>query len=200
MANWASTDYVIEGPSETLLKIKEAIQHPIKSADASDGYEGDILDTLGIKWKRRQPDGSGHYMRGFIEDVECIEFNPETDTTLSFYAEEAWGATDFHEVLEKGLPNIKVYFCVVEEGGEIYATNDKEGKYFPYRWHVEACFGGNYEYEEFFDEKSMCEWLSAETNGTVKSIQDANNYSSAYEESGDEDENYIWIHKYEVVD
>ena len=200
MANWASTDYVIEGPEETLLKIKEAIQHPIKSDGASDGYEGDILDTLGIKWQPRQSDGSVNYMRGFIQDTECIEFNPETDTTLSFYAEEAWGATDFHEVLEKGLPDVKVYFCVVEEGEELYATNDKEGKYFPYRWHLEACFDGNYEYEEFIDEKSMYKWLSAETNGRVKSTQDVEDFNSDYEDSGTEDENYIWIHKYEVVD
>ena len=200
MANWASTDYVIEGPKETLLKIKKAIQHPIKSPNASDGYAGDILDTLGIKWQPRQSDGSGNYMRGFIQDPKCIEFNPETDDILFFYAEEAWGATDFHEVLEKGLPDIKVYFCVVEEGCEVYATNDREGKYFSYRWHVEACFDGNYEYEEFIDEKSMYKWLSAETNGRIKSTQDVEDFNSDYEDSGTEDENYIWIHKYEVVD
>lgn len=28
MANWAFTDYVIEGPEETLNRLKETISHP----------------------------------------------------------------------------------------------------------------------------------------------------------------------------
>ena len=199
MANWASTDYVIEGPKETLKKIYDAIQHP-DTSEGDDGWEGGVLKALGITWKERQPDGSGYYMRGFIQDPECIEFNPETDDVLSFYAEEALGVTDFNEVLENAFPDIKVYYCVIEEGCEIYATNDKEGKYFTYRWHLEACFDGDYEYEDFTDEKSMCKWLSDKTKGRVKNRQDAEDFNSDYEDSDGADENYIWIHEYSVVD
>jgi hypothetical protein len=199
MANWASTDYVIEGPKETLLKIKEAIKHPVVAPNSSDGWEGNILNTLGIKWEE-QPDSEQYYMRGFIQDLESVEFNPETDSTLSFYAEEAWGATDFHEALEKGIPDIKVYYCVVEEGCEVYATNDKEGKYFAYRWNVDACLNGNYEYEDFITEEDMYKWLSRKTNGKVKDAQGVEEFNSNYDDSEDSDDNYIWVHKYDIVE
>lgn len=200
MANWASTDYVIEGPKETLKKIYEAIQHPIVKPGSEESWEGNVLNTLGIKWKTRQPDGSGYYMRGFIQDKECIEFDHEKDDTLSFYAEEAWGATDFNEALENAFPDIKVYYNVVEEDGEVYATNDKDGKYFPYRWHVEACFDGNYLYEDFTTAKAMYEWLSDNTDGRVKNAQDAEGFNSDYEDSEADEENYILIHKVEICE
>ena len=200
MANWASTDYVIEGPRETLKSIYDAIQHPVVKLDSDKGWEDNVLNTLDIEWKTRQPDGSGYYMRGFIQDKECIEFNPEKDDTLSFYAEEAWGVTDFNEVLENAFPDIKVYFNVIEEGCEIYATNDKDGKYFPYRWHVEACINGNYLYEDFTTEKAMCDWLSDNTGGRVKTVQDAEDFNSDYEDSEANEENFIYIHEFKVCE
>ena len=200
MANWASTDYTIEGPKETLLKIKEAIQHPVIAPDSDERWEGNILNTLGIEWENKKPDVPGYYMRGFIEDPECIEFNPETDDALTFYAEEAWGATDFHEALEKGIPGIKVYFSVIEEGGEVYATNDKEGKYYPYRWHVEACLDGDYQYDEFITDEDMFKWFSDITEGKIKNTEDVEAFNEKHEDSDSSDENYINIHEYAVVD
>jgi hypothetical protein len=200
MANWASTDYVIEGPRETLKKIYDAIQHPVVEPGSDEKWEGNVLNTLGIEWKTRQPDGSGYYMRGFIQDKECIEFNPEKDDTLSFYAEEAWGVTDFNEVLETTFPDIKVYFNVIEEGCEIYATNDKDGKYFPYRWHVEACINGNYLYEDFTAEKAMYDWLSDNTEGKVIDDESAEKFNNDYEKLGTEDDNYIFIHEFEICE
>ena len=76
MANWACTDYIIEGPDEILLKITEAIKHPVVTPGSDETWEGNVLNTLGIKWKGRQPDGSGYYMRGFIQDAEDIGFIP----------------------------------------------------------------------------------------------------------------------------
>ena len=197
MANMASVSYVIEGSKEALKRVYEAIQHPDNS-EGDEGWEGGVLKALGITWKDSQPDGSGYYMRGFIQDTESIEFYPDS-TTLSFWAEEAWGATDFHDILEKEIPGIKVYYCVVEEGCEVYATNDKEGKYFPYRWHVEAAFDNNYEYEDFIKDKDMYDWLSSKTDGRVKSLKDVEDFNSDYEDSGADDENYINIHKFEIV-
>ena len=52
-----------------------------------------------------------------ITDKDVYLFNPETNDTLSFYAEEAWGLTDFNEVLAEHFPDIKIYW-VVEESGE----------------------------------------------------------------------------------
>lgn len=44
---------------------------------------------------------------------------------------------------------MKVYFIVEEEGCEVYATNDTEGRYFDYRFVVSSCVDGDYDTEEF---------------------------------------------------
>ena len=195
MADWASVDYVIEGPKEELLRIKEAIQHPVITPNSSDVWEGDVLDTLDIGWEKGK-----HYMIGFILDTDLIEFNPDTNDTLTFYAEEAWGVTDFHKLLEEGIPGIKVYYCVVEENDGIYATNDKEGKYYSYRGNADICINNVYNYEEFTTEKSLYEWLDNKTNGEIKSAEDVEVFNAKHEEVGDDDKNYINIHAYSVIE
>ena len=199
MANWASTDYVIEGPKEILKKIYDAIQHP-DTSEGDNGWEGGVLKALGITWKERQSDGSGYYMRGFIQDPKSIEFNPETDKVLTFYAEEAWGATDFNEVLEKEFPDIKVYYNVIEEGEEIYATNDKEGKYFTDRFIVDTCIDGYYNSEYFVYESSIYKWLHEITDGKINCKEDMEKFNSSHEEAGDADENFISICEFEIVE
>ena len=199
MANWASTDYTIEGPKETLKKIYDAIQYP-DTSEGDDGWEGGVLKALGITWKERQPDGSGYYMRGFIQDPECIEFDPKTNDILSFYAEEAWGITDFYEVLMENFPDIKVYWSVEESGEEIYATNDKEGKYYRERFYVDTYIGNNYQSEYFQFESSMYKWLSDITDGKVKSKEDVEAFNDLHEELVDDDDNFIYIHEFKVIE
>ena len=119
MANWASVAYAIEGPEKTLEKIEQAIlQHEVKE-NSSDTWEGNVLYALGAKWTEREH-GVGDYMRGFIND-EPWWFN---DTTLRFSAEEAWGLTDFAEVLMRNFDDINVFWIVEEPGMVIYETND----------------------------------------------------------------------------
>ena len=150
MANWADTSYVIEGPIETLMKIEQAIlNHPVKEG-SDEQWEGNILEALGIKWEDRNVNPKeGLYMRGFINE-DTLEYS--RDTALHFSAMEAWGVTDFYKALMQGLPGIKVYWCTVEEGEEVFATNDTEGYHFPERFHVEICLDGEYSIEH-------CEWL-----------------------------------------
>lgn len=192
MANWAYTNYVIEGPKEILKKIHEAILHHDIEEGSSDDWEGNVLDTLGIQWERRQPDGSGYYMRGFIQE-DTIDFD-ETENLLSFDAEEAWGATDFNEVLEKGIPEIKVYYYVEEPDDEVFATNDREGKYFPDRYYVDTCVGGEYASEYFETEDEMYEWLSNSTDGKVDSPEKIEEFNDKADEEHSED----FIHIFEV--
>lgn len=196
MANWAYTNYVIEGDKETLNKIYNAIQHPALEEGESEGWEGGVLRALNIDWLPNQPDGSGYYMRGFI----CTDSVDLEDDVLTFDAEEAWGVTDFHEVLEKNIPGIKVFYSVEEEGEEVYATNDKEGKYFPDRYYVDTCIDGDYQSEYFNTEEAVYKWLGEITNGRIASENAVEIFNSNYEDSEASDENYINIHKFEIVD
>lgn len=196
MANWAYTNYVIEGPKETLKKIHEAILHHDIEEGSSDDWEGNVLNTLGIQWERRQPDGSGYYMRGFIQE-DTIDFD-ETENLLFFDAEEAWGATDFNKVLEKDIPGIKVYYHVEDPDDEIFATNDREGKYFTDRYYVDTCVDGEYASEYFETEDEMYEWLNNSTDGKVNSPEKIEEFNDRAEDKGLDD--YIHIFKIEIVD
>ena len=122
------------------------------------------------------------------------------DDVLTFDAEEAWGVTDFHKVLEKNIPGIKVFYSVEEEGEEVYATNDKEGKYFPDRYYIDTCINGDYQSEYFITEKAMYKWLSEITNGAVQAEKDVKDFNSYYEELAKDDECFINIHEFTVVD
>lgn len=193
MANWAFTSYAIEGPEEALLKIEHAILNPIDEGD--DGWEGAVLKALGLTWEERQSDGTGKYMRGFIDDKPWWD-----DGVLRFNAQEAWGATDFNEVLEENIPNIKVYYSVEEEDGEVYATNDAEGKYFPERYWVDACINSCYQSEYFPNKEQALDYINRISSGEVTTFEEAEAFSNKegkYENTDPDD--YISVHEFTVI-
>ena len=194
MANWACTTYVIEGPKDTLQRISDAIKNPITVEKSSKGWEGNVLNTFGIDFNC-EINGRPAYLRGFIDaDAEW-----EKDH-LKFYAEEAWGTTDFKEVLEKYFPDIKVYFVTTEESCGVFETNDKEGKYFPDRYYIDVCINGDYDIEYFAHEDEMYKYIKKLTDGKVCNVDDVNKFNEKHEEDGDEDENFILIHTCRIVD
>jgi hypothetical protein len=196
MANWASTSYAIEGPKKALQKIEQAILHHDVQENSDERWEGNVLIALGLTWEERNQ-GKGKYMRGFITDTEPW-YN--AGGALRFEAEEAWGVTDFNEVLEENFHNIKVFYVVEEPGEEIYATNDKEGKYFPNRYYVDTCIDGSYESEYFTTKEAALSWLSDITFGRVKTEEDIELFNADYEDSEEPDENFISFHEFEIIE
>ena len=193
MANWASTTYAVEGPKETLQKIEEAIlNHPI--AEGSDeNWEGNILKALDVDWEAITPNGKGLYMRGFIEK-DSVTY--DDNGALRFWAEEAWEATDFNKALESKFKDIKVYYSTEEPDGDVFATNDKEGKYFPDRFYADTCINDDYQMEYFTKETSMYEWLSKITDGKIKTKEDVDEFNGDVENIDD----FINIHEFVVVE
>ena len=185
MANWASTNYVIEGSKETLQKIEEAIVKAINTKD-NKYEEYKVCDILGVP-----------YELGVTSLGGLIEEEPWYDDSgsLHFYAEERWGLQDFNDLLEKKFPDIKIYWIVEEPGCEVYATNDKDGKYFPDRFYADTCINGIYQSEYFTTEEEMYKWLSENTNGKIKSLEDAENFN---ESPDTPKEDFISIHEFEV--
>lgn len=190
MPNWCTTDYVIEGPHETLKKINDAILHHEVEENSSSDWEGNVLKALGITWERI-PDEKGYYMKGFIQDSSFLD-----EDTLKFYAEEAWGITDFNLVLEKNFPDIKVYFNGEEPNMEVYLTNDKEGKYFPNRYFVDTCINRVYNSEYFKTKEKAYKWLSEISNNKVTNEEQVEAFNT---EPLDEDD-FIYIHEFAIVD
>ena len=191
MANWASTSYVIEGPEETLKRIDEAIKQSISNPpeNASEGWEGSILMTLGAD----KEDLDKSYLRGFVEESTINSPNE-----MQFYAEEAWGITDFYKILGKLLPDIKIYWIVESIEDEVFATNDKEGKHFNGRYIADAYIGNADYYEYFETEDSLYEWISKITNGKVNTPEKVEKFNDRAEDKGLDD--YIHIFKIEIVD
>lgn len=194
MANWAITDYVIEGPKDILQKIEKAIIYPT-SKEGSKGWEGNVLATLGINWTSNLKEKKSLYMKGFIKDKPALE-DKDGFSLLKFWAEEAWGATDFDEALKIGFPNIKVYYCTEESEDEVYATNDKEGKYFPMRFYVDTCIDNNYNSDYFIKEEKVYSWLSKITEDKIKSSEDVEKFNEDNENTDD----FINIYEFKIIE
>lgn len=188
MANIASVAYAIEGPKEILQKINEAIVVAVNNDDNRyELYKAAEYLKLPITDSTR--------LGGEIEEEPTWD---ENTGALRFWSEERWGLQDFNELLEAQFPDIKVYWIVEESGCEVYCTNDKEGKYFPERYWVDTAIDDIYNSEYFKTEEDVYKWLDKLTHGRVKSKEDVKEFNSDYEDSGAEDENFIYIHEFEV--
>ena len=191
MANWASVSYVIEGPISTLDLINGAIEHPNVKEGSDTGWEGNVLNTLGIDWDNPKRDEDTPYMRGFIQE------NPTYDNEkgiLHINAEEAWGLSDFSKVLSEAFPFLNIYWIVEEPGCEVYATNDKNGKYFNSRYYIDLCIDDRYESEYFRTRKDAYKWLSEITDGKVKCKKDIDRFNNNAEDEDD----YISMYKFNI--
>jgi hypothetical protein len=191
MANMASVAYAIEGTQESLLKIKEAINKAVNDKETKKYEEYFACLNLGFAEK---------FLENYRLGGEISEEVEIRDDVLRFWAEERWGLQDFEELLRLKFPDITVYWIVEECGMEIYCTNDKEGKYFSDKYWVDTAQDGVYQSEYFKTEEAMYKWLSEITNGRVKNKEDVEAFNSDYEDSCAEDENFIYIHEFEVVE
>lgn len=188
MANMASVAYAIEGPKKTLEEILGAII--LGMEDKHHWTEWSACRKLGFTEEELDDKRLG----GDIEETPCIE----ELGVLRLYAEERWGLQDFEELLRQKFPDIKVYWVVEESGYEVYCTNDKEGKYFPERYWVDTAQDDIYQSEYFKTEETMYKWLYEKYG--VKSEEEVEAWNADYEDSGTDDENFIYIHKFTVMD
>lgn len=186
----ASVAYAIEGSRDSLENIEAAIHYGLD--DKEHWTEWAACKHLGFSDEELE----GKRFRGEISDD--VEIN--SDGVLKFWAEERWGLQDFHILLKKKFPDITIYWSVEESGCAVYCTNDKEGKYFPERYYADVCIDGNYDSEYFPTEKALFEWLAKLTNNRVKSVEDIENFNADYEDSGNDDENFINVYEYDLSD
>lgn len=192
MANWASTSYRIEGSKENLEKVYNVIDEfmserrkPVQ-VDASNEWEGNIIRALGATDEQMK----NNYLRGFIEEYEM------DGDIIRIEAEEAWGTTDFRHVLAQLMPELTIYYIVEEPGCEVYATNDAEGKYFPERFYVDAYVNGDYQSEYFDTEEQAMTYVANLLGKQEVSKNELENWNECHEE----DDNFIYIHEFEIVE
>ena len=192
MANWASTSYRIEGSKGDLEKVYNVIDEfmserrkPIE-VNASSEWEGNIIRALGATDEQMK----NNYLRGFIEEYEM------DGDIIRIEAEEAWGTTDFRYVLAQLMPELTIYYIVEEPGCEVYATNDADGKYFPERFYVDAYVNGDYQSEYFDTEEQAMTYVANLLGKQEVSKNELENWNECHEE----DDNFIYIHEFEIVE
>ena len=186
MANMASVAYAIEGPQKDLEKILGAIIFGID--DVHHWAEWSACRKLGFSEEELDDKRLG----GELSDEPEI-----IDGVLKFWAEERWGLQDFEELLRQKFPDIKIYWVVEESGYEVYCTNDKEGKYFPERYWVDTAQDDIYQSEYFITEEDTWKWLNEKYG--VKSEEEVEAWNADYAATGDDCENFIYIHKFEFI-
>lgn len=186
MANIASVAYAIEGPQETLEKIKKAI---VDAMNSTDHYYEEYVACINLGYS---PIGLDECSLG----GEITEEPDLNDGVLRFWTEERWGLQDFHKLLKKLFPDIKVYWIVEEPGCEVYCTNDREGYYFRERYCVDTCIDGNYQSDYFTAEENVYRWLNEISKGRVKNLQD----TVEFNENAEDAEDFISIHEFTVME
>lgn len=191
MANWATTTYCIEGKREDLEELYNLCQafikkeRPVMQDGASEEWEDNIVLALGEEI-------DNYYIRGFIQEYELM------DGVLTINASEAWGATDFRHILRNHYPDMTIYYMVEEYGEDVFATNDAEGKYFPYHFSIDCCINGSTTMDEFETKEEALKWI-AEALGrdtiTMGGIKKWN-----LDRQAENSDDYICLYEYTITD
>jgi len=179
MPNWCNTDYKIEGDSQALERIKDAID------SASSVWQDEIVENLRVELS------IDYGLRGYLTSGPDIE-----DGVLHVTFDEAWGRSDFAEVLKEKFPSLRIYWMAEEPGSQIFETNDAEGKYYTDRFFVDAYIGEDYFAEYFEDAQDAWKYIASisecESEEDVESFNENRRLADS--------EEYIYIHEFEVIE
>lgn len=125
MPNWCKTKYVIKGSKEDVSNLNSIFQKLLsnetnKSGDFDKNWLGFVVSELNGDFNKIS-------CRGWFEGLKL------NDDTLKLTTYSAWSPCYalFDFIVQK-FPTIQYYFITKEPGCGLYATNDKEKKYFKY--------------------------------------------------------------------
>lgn len=190
MANWALTNYCIEGKPEDLQQLFNLCEEfctgkrPPMQKDADNSWEGNIVLALGEEIGE-------NYIRGFINEYSL------SDGVLRIDAAEAWGATNFRHILTRHYPGMKVYYIVEEGGDEVFATNDAEGKYFPYRFFLRYEINGDGGTEEFKTRREAMKYIANLFNRKSIKTSEVIEWNNAQVDA--DSDNCISLYEYKIT-
>jgi len=187
MANWCSTDFVIESENKELLQTICNAINDCASMDepiipkSSPNWVGNIFDVLGIDPKKAD--------RAFWSSAEIKDGN------LHFHEEGAWDRAEAIQVLDQhytdddGDSELGIYFISQEFGSDIFETNDEDGLYFKDRYIFDT--EDDTEYFSDFEKlnRAVKEFLNTESDfGSIEEMNDALDENS---EENDEQDGHV---------
>lgn len=186
MANWCFTNYVIEGDPNEVADLYRKLTNLLEQEDG-DYFEkhwlGNIAELFG-----KSPKEIG--CRGSFDSLEfidgCIHFNTET----------AWAdCSELWDFVCAQYKSVRHYYRAEEGGCCYYATNDKDGKYFPERYLLYISNDDNYYFEQL-DE--ALELASEKLGQELKTIAEVE--SAICKHNEDDPDDWMSFSEFEVVE
>ena len=141
-----------------------------------------LVEDLGVDFNSVQCRGSwdGPYMHG---------------ETMSFSTETAWyRCTEVEDLIRERYPSIQIYFICEEPGMCIYEKNSSE--HFPEDYVIDYEGGDVY----YFSEDEALEELSELFGVDFQNMDEALVLVEEHNDDADNENDNIWVHKFETVD
>ena len=165
MSNWCSTSYRIVGKKEEVADLYSKIQQlqnmeePLEPNGFGNLWLGCLVTILGGDWNKI-------YCRGHIIDYSL------DDGVLSIDTETAWSEMqEVRQFIQKVYPSLEIFYYEEEPGWVIYQTNDRDGRFFSFRYILDDLEGGDGP-EYYDDTDSLLEAASEIFGKELKSMAD----------------------------
>lgn len=183
MANCCDTEYTFLGEKENII----SLWTDIKNAFASNDRLHHIKETLLPDVKEDFP-SRGEIM--YVDDEIFVHDDGKADFSLA--TDTAWTAcNELMRAITKKY-SVEMFYYSEEPGFEIFETNDKDGRYFSYRYVVDSSVDGIEFYETFDEVADVIEDL---TGVKLKDISEAEEKLAPYNGL----DTFLLIHEIEVV-
>ena len=187
MPNWCSTRYVLcSDDNQELMDLYERMKRlremkePLKPNGFGTTWLGNLVEDLGVDFNTVQCRGSWD---GLSMDSEI----------LSFWTETAWyRCTEVEDLIKEKYPSIEIYFKCEEPGMCIYEKNNDE--FFPEDYLIDYAGGDVY----YMSEEETLNELSEFFGIDFADIAEALILVEEHNENDDDDP--IYVHKFELVD
>ena len=188
MPNWCSTRYACTGDHNELQSLYERMnrlaqmKEPLKPNGFGTTWLGNLVEDLGVDFNNVKCRGSwnGLEMDGGV---------------LRFWTETAWyRCTEVEDLIKEKYPSIEIFFLCEEPGMCIYEKNTDV--YFDEEYIVDYSAGDRY----YLSEADALNELSEVFGIDFADIDEAMILVTEHNDNEDNDDDQIYVHKFELVD
>ena len=188
MPNWCSTSYKIVGQDNEVkdlyerMKRLQEMKEPLKPNGFGTTWLGNLVEDLGVDFNTVQ-------CRGSWDDLSL------DGEILSFWTETAWyRCTEVEDLIKEKYTTIEIFFKCEEPGMCIYEKNSDV--YFDEEYILDYSAGDTY----YLSEAEVLRELSDEFGVDFADIDEAMILVEEHNDNEDNDDDQIYVHKYELVD
>ena len=182
MANICTTEFVIQGKTEFIKQLYNAI------GGDKEKWVGDIIAELGLA-TMEEINHCGMDLRGWWSCYDDTQtFNDKDEYSTIYVTEEAkWYMCGGYDLLVEcinkkyGEDNemiIGMWRKTEEPGCEIFETNDDEGLYFPERYYAYISNNGEDIYTT--TEKEVVDWVNEKCDTSFSTFDEAVEYDDVF--------------------